>query len=232
MTTNNNELYVNVWIGNLGKYNEGELVGEWFTLPVDMEEVSKVIGLNEQYEEYQINDFDTNIKGLEIHHYENIGTLNEFAEKLNKLDETEQLVLQAWISMNGSSNLFQELDSISFDDATIYHDVNSMSDVAYEYIHNIVGSIEDAISKDRRAFYIDTDAIKRDLEIDGYFSEMEEENGEEIEENEKDIMIEEMIEQGSFTGENYFDYEAFGRDMDIEGTFVFLENNICVELYN
>lgn len=232
MKTNNNELYVNVWIGNLGKYNEGELVGEWFTLPVDMEEVSKVIGLNEQYEEYQINDFDTNIKGLEIHHYENIGTLNEFAEKLNKLDENEQLVLQAYIDQYGTSELFKEMDSIEFDEAIVYHEVNSMSDVAYSWIHEHIGSIKDAISKDRISYYIDTDAVKRDLEIDGYFSEMEEENGEEFEESEKDNMIDEMIEEGIITGENYFDYEAFGRDMNIEGTFVFLDNGICVQLLN
>ena len=25
---------LNVWIGNLGKYNEGELIGEWLELPV------------------------------------------------------------------------------------------------------------------------------------------------------------------------------------------------------
>ena len=29
---------LNVWIGNLGKYNEGELVGEWLKLPVSKKE--------------------------------------------------------------------------------------------------------------------------------------------------------------------------------------------------
>lgn len=224
------KLYVNVWIGNLGKYNEGELVGEWFALPCDMKEVSKVIGLNEQYEEYQINDFDTNIKGLEIHHYDNISTLNEFAEQLDQLDENEQLILQAWIEAYGTTNLFRDMDSINLDEAIVYHDVNSMEDVAYSYINEVVGSIENAISKDRVSYYIDTDAIKRDLEIDGYFSNYEEENNVELSDHEKECMIDEMIEEGSFSGEQYFNYEAFGRDMDIEGTFIFLDNNICVEL--
>ena len=224
------KLYVNVWIGNLGKYNEGELVGEWFTLPCDMKEVSKVIGLNEQYEEYQINDFDTNIKGLEIHHYDNISTLNEFAEQLDQLDENEQLILQAWIECYGTTNLFRDMDSINLDEAIVYHDVNSMEDVAYNYINEVVGSIENAISKDRVSYYIDTEAIKRDLDIDGYFIEIEEEKGVEFTEDEKESMIDELIEQGIFSGEQYFNYEAFGRDMDIEGTFVFLDGNVCVEL--
>ena len=34
-----------VYIANLGKYNEGELVGAWFTFPIDFEEVKEKIGL-------------------------------------------------------------------------------------------------------------------------------------------------------------------------------------------
>ena len=30
-----------VYIANLGKYNEGELVGAWFTFPIDFEEVKE-----------------------------------------------------------------------------------------------------------------------------------------------------------------------------------------------
>lgn len=43
-----------VYIANLGKYNEGELVGAWFTPPVDFDEVKERIGLNDEYEEYAI----------------------------------------------------------------------------------------------------------------------------------------------------------------------------------
>ena len=44
-----------VYIANLGKYNEGYLVGAWFTFPIDEEDVKEKIGLNEQYEEYAIH---------------------------------------------------------------------------------------------------------------------------------------------------------------------------------
>ena len=37
-----------IYIANLGKYNEGELVGAWFTPPVDYDEMAERIGLNEQ----------------------------------------------------------------------------------------------------------------------------------------------------------------------------------------
>ena len=38
-----------VYIANLGRYNEGYLVGAWFTFPIDEEDVKEKIGLNEQY---------------------------------------------------------------------------------------------------------------------------------------------------------------------------------------
>ena len=47
-----------IYIANLGKYNEGELVGAWFTPPVDFEEVTERIGLNDEYEEYAIHDYE------------------------------------------------------------------------------------------------------------------------------------------------------------------------------
>ena len=49
---------LNIFITNLGKYNEGELVGEWVKLPATKEELETVyerIGINEEYEEYFIN---------------------------------------------------------------------------------------------------------------------------------------------------------------------------------
>ena len=47
-----------VYIANLGKYNEGELVGAWFTPPVDYDEMAERIGLNGNYEEYAIHDYE------------------------------------------------------------------------------------------------------------------------------------------------------------------------------
>ena len=47
-----------VYIANLGKYNEGELVGDWFSFPIDEEDVAERIGLNSTYEEYAVHDTD------------------------------------------------------------------------------------------------------------------------------------------------------------------------------
>ena len=60
---------------NLGKYNEGYLVGAWFTFPIDEEDVKEKIGLNEQYEEYAIHDTDN--FPIAIGEYVSIEELNE-----------------------------------------------------------------------------------------------------------------------------------------------------------
>ena len=38
-----------VYIANLGKYNEGYLVGDWFSFPIDEDDVKERIGLNDEY---------------------------------------------------------------------------------------------------------------------------------------------------------------------------------------
>ncbi|OMK44309.1 hypothetical protein BER30_000392 [Clostridioides difficile] len=89
---------LNIYITNLGKYNEGELIGEWAELPVNEEELQEIldrIGINEEYEEYFITDFETDIEGLEISEHSNIEQLNELAMKLERLEEYEIEELKA-----------------------------------------------------------------------------------------------------------------------------------------
>ena len=52
---------ISIYLTNLGKYNEGELVGEWVELPVDdnFEQAFQDIGINDEYEEWFITDYET-----------------------------------------------------------------------------------------------------------------------------------------------------------------------------
>lgn len=61
------------FITNLGKYNEGALVGEWVKFPTTAEELQKVferIGIGSKddfghpYEEWFITDYDCYVDGL------------------------------------------------------------------------------------------------------------------------------------------------------------------------
>ena len=67
-----------IYIANLGKYNEGELVGKWVELPCeDLDEVLKEIEVVDgtAYEEYAIHDYESDIEGLNIGEYDNIFSL-------------------------------------------------------------------------------------------------------------------------------------------------------------
>ena len=87
---------IKIFVTNLGKYNEGFLIGEWVTLPVSDEELEAVferIGISDKpdalgryYEEYFITDYESDFDGLHIGEYESIGRLNEIAEELEGID--------------------------------------------------------------------------------------------------------------------------------------------------
>ena len=73
---------ITAFVTNLGKYNEGALVGEWLPLPTTTEKVQaclKRIGIDGvRYEEYFITDYETSIDGLYDHlpEYANLDELN------------------------------------------------------------------------------------------------------------------------------------------------------------
>ena len=91
------------YVTNLGKYNEGELIGEWVTFPIDEEEeneLMKRIGCvyededgewhNECYEEYFMTDYDCDVDIFKRYgEYVNIETLNELAEQLEDIKDED-----------------------------------------------------------------------------------------------------------------------------------------------
>lgn len=79
------EPLIKIYIANLGKYNEGELVGDWFDLPIqDIAEALESIGVapNTDYEEYAIHDYKTELHSLKIDESCSIEYLNEITEQL------------------------------------------------------------------------------------------------------------------------------------------------------
>ena len=74
-----------IYLTNLGKYVEGCLVGQWVKLPIDedkLNDILKRIGINEEYEEFFITDYESSFVGLRdiLGEHENIEALNELAE--------------------------------------------------------------------------------------------------------------------------------------------------------
>ena len=89
------------YITNLGKYSEGQLVGETLKFPATTEEVQsllKNIGVDGvRYEEFFITAFDGDVMGLYdyLTEYENLDELNHLAHLISELDSDEIETLEA-----------------------------------------------------------------------------------------------------------------------------------------
>ena len=79
---------INVFVSNLAKYNDGELTGQWTTLPVD--DVNKDIlePIDAVGKEWFISDYEAPFK---IDEYDNLYALNELAEALEDYDSIEDV---------------------------------------------------------------------------------------------------------------------------------------------
>ena len=119
-----------IYLTNLGKYNEGMLIGEWVDLPVSEEELEKVfkrIGINDEYEEYFITDYESDVDGLKVGEYENVDDLNELAEALEDLDSEEENVLS--VMLEDGCTFEEALEKIKDRDYMVYYNCDSMEDV-------------------------------------------------------------------------------------------------------
>lgn len=146
------------FITNLGKYNEGELVGEWIEFPIDDDELEEVfdrIGINEQYEEFFFADWDCDFD-TGLGEYVSIEEVNELAEQLEKVDGE---VLKAIVEATGYE-IGQALDCV--ENATFYSGM-SLEDVAYDLVKECYDLPEFALR------YFDYKAFARDLGFDGYY---------------------------------------------------------------
>ena len=137
------------------------MVGDWFTLPItDWSEVAEKIGLNGQYEEFAIHDYEA---PFEISEYDSIQRLNEIAQALAEVNEDED-VIRALFSVLERDKALEKLRNGEY---RVYHDCDDMGDVAYQ-LYDESGRLAE-IEKVISSSYIDWDAIGRDMEIEGTF---------------------------------------------------------------
>lgn len=174
---------MNIALTNLGKYNEGVLDYTWLTLPATEEEIAKAFdkiqvshdGIHYysngegqtasndyygEYEEFFITDYECDY--MQIGEYDSIERLNEIAEAVEDLEESQQEILKALL--NDGYDLEEALEKI--DDCIYYDDCNSMADVAERYADET--GLLDSIPENLR-FYFDFEAFGRDMSFEGHW---------------------------------------------------------------
>ena len=168
--------YFKAYITNLGKYNEGALVGEYLKFPTTTEEVQallKRIGIDGvRYEEIFITDYDGDMPELYsgFGEYESIDELNYLASLLSEMDESDLEKFEAVLDTGEHSgsvkeliNLTQNLDCFEF-----YSGITSEEELGRMYIQEF-----DAIQVPEHLIdYIDYEAYGRDVRINenGHFA--------------------------------------------------------------
>jgi len=173
-----------VYVANLGKYVEGELVGAWLDLPAAHDEIKAFlkikVDLNSQYEEYGTHDYESDFS---LGEYENIYTLNMLAVVLEQMSETEKDLAVAYCSYNGLTdtlsiiNVCLKVSELSY----VQIDANTWGSreekLGYKLLDEINTDIKTALEQCKlgnnlTAYdYFDFEAFGRDASINnGYFA--------------------------------------------------------------
>lgn len=159
---------VKVYLINLRKYNEGHIIGKWIQLPASDEEIAQVlkdIGINEEYKEYFIWDFECDVPGIHIKEYSSIDELNEMAEQLYDMDEDEVKICST-IMKNENCTLDEAREQKNNRLIITLNKNESNTDInlAYSYIEQIYGDVIN-IDKETLVRYFDFERFGEDLKM-------------------------------------------------------------------
>ena len=162
------------FITNLGKYNEGALVGEWVKFPTTAEELKKVferIGIGakddfgQPYEEWFITDYDCYVDGLYdlLGEYANLDELNYLAARLDEMSDYDFELFEAVVEVGGCGNSVKDLINLidNLDSYMVLSNVTNDYDLGYYYIEE--SGCYDTDKLGTLARYIDYESFGRDV---------------------------------------------------------------------
>ena len=168
---------IEAYITNLGKYNEGELCGEYLKLPATKDELKALfarIGVDGVLnEEFFITDYETDIGGLcrYMGEYESIDELNYLANMLAELDDRDLAKFEAALEYGDYISSVEELINLAqnLDCYELNPDVMNEEDLGYYHIEQLESlSVPEYLEN-----YINFEAYGRDIYLNegGVFTE-------------------------------------------------------------
>lgn len=157
-----------IYLTNLGRYNEGVLMGEWVKLPIPKDKLQEVltrIGIDgQQYEEYFISDYEALLSNLHISEYASITELNQLAEKIDELAECDYAKLgavlesESCMTIAGVLGIIDELDSFDLLDGI---DTDYAIGEYFAEVGDLLHGIPDHIQR-----YFDFECYGRDIRLE------------------------------------------------------------------
>lgn len=165
---------IRIYVANLGKYNEGELVGSWISLPMDEEDINEIlvkeVGLTldpeeahvramrgeRVYEEWAIHDLESDFV-RDVSEWSDIWALNEKAELIEGWNDYQKQTMLAAIEVFGDEAWLYDVD-----DYVLYDDVHSDYDLGYYWaVDSGCYKLEGPLAQ-----YFDYEAFGRDINIE------------------------------------------------------------------
>ena len=232
---------------NLGKYNDGKLDYVWVSFPCDEDDfqdslekigIGKDRGDGSVYEEYFFSDWDTDYDWVDLSNlgeYEDFDDVNEYAESLeNIVDDGTEEEFKAAMEYSGdfhdAVNLVETGSVMKISDESMSNRMDEA--IGYYYVDSVGFSGLSNIEN-----YFDYEAYGRDIRIEYYpMDDGDPETAEEYWCGDERASDEEIgravVDQLGWDGvgkdaqERYFDYDAFGHDIQMDLTFVQTDDGI------
>ena len=162
------------FITNLGKYNEGELIGEWIDFPIseeDLQEVLQRIGIGSTdefgspYEEYFFTDWDlpSGMSWQIFGEYPDIEQVNEVAEAIDNSSYSGDVIGAIF---EHYSTIDEALDAIANEKFFVYSGAYDAESLGRAAVDEIDGGPEN-LSPETLAQYFDYEAYGRNMETSG-----------------------------------------------------------------
>ena len=220
-----------IYVGTYAKYNDGSIDGKWIDISEyntyeEFVDACRELHKDEKDPEFMVQDFENFPR--KWYHEGGLPTEEEF-NKINDyylMDDTEQRAYEAYVNYTDDDDIdnFHEAYEGQF---------SSASDFAYSLVDDLGW---DGIGSDNIDMYFDYDAFGRDLMFDFHMGDEDNEDSEgnpedpdhyydndgyDMGEYESDDQVARdyidglggVSQLGPDTARNYFDYEAFGRDL-------------------
>ena len=173
--TNTNVFEFKIWVGNLRKYTEGRLCGEWIDLVnMDADEIEKAtekIAFNPCacFDELFIADYDASIDTSRLSEYENISELKNavdvLAELFNNYGDDATKIFTAALDYSGG-DISSAIEIIENERFRVFSDCLTMRAVA-EIVAWEMGYIDEMPEHLRD--YFDYEAYANTLETTGFY---------------------------------------------------------------
>lgn len=164
-----------IYITDLGAYNNGYLIGEHISLPMDEDDLkSKIdeilsIGAkacgDTEHEEIFITDFECDF--MEIGEYDDPYKLNEIAAKMERMNDHFKKITKFLLSNNLVSSLNEAIEEA---ENVIVYENSTLEDVAYEFVNECydLDSLPSIISNN-----ISYKNIAHDMELEGRYFDVD-----------------------------------------------------------